>query len=173
MGGGTTKQVLYQVGRHGLSPRGRGNPSSSPRRSASQRSIPAWAGEPQNKFFTKSGGTVYPRVGGGTRHRLLAGQQVNGLSPRGRGNHKTSSLPSRAARSIPAWAGEPVIVSSPVSKSTVYPRVGGGTLRYPILDKLALGLSPRGRGNRALCVAPGGPQGSIPAWAGEPLNRSA
>ena len=50
---------------------------------------------------------VYPRVGGGT---VFCG----------------GPLPS-AVRSIPAWAGEPLLHRGFLLLNTVYPRVGGGT----------------------------------------------
>ena len=69
---------------------------------------------------------------------------------------------------IPAWAGEPSILWPPLSSGTVYPRVGGGTWVPTARLVVAIGLSPRGRGNLRLGpVLRLGP-GSIPAWAGEP-----
>ena len=68
-----------------------------------------------------------------------------GLSPRGRGNPHKKSKEFTLLWSIPAWAG--------------------GTGDLPILHSVAWGLSPRGRGNRALTC-----RGSIPAWAGEPTT---
>ena len=82
----------------GLSPRGRGNPSNGmmpmpyPRVGggtqlvySSDRSIPAWAGEPSSSTRPIFVGSVYPRVGGGTFDFQWL----------------------REAGSIPAWAGEP------------------------------------------------------------------
>ena len=51
----------------------------------------------------------------------------------------------------------------------VYPRVGGGTTMMLTKNQTPEGLSPRGRGNRAVCPPKGQCRGSIPAWAGEPL----
>ena len=111
---------------------------------------------------------VYPRVGGGTgchRHAYAIGR---GLSPRGRGNRACGCGWSNEQRSIPAWAGEPSRATSTTLGTTVYPRVGGGT-RWPLsADRRKAGLSPRGRGNRVQAQRPRPPEGSIPAWAGEP-----
>ena len=51
----------------------------------------------------------------------------SGLSPRGRGNLLASAGPAAFLRSIPAWAGEPVIDDRLSKEGEVYPRVGGGT----------------------------------------------
>ena len=50
--------------------------------------------------------------------------------------------------SIPACAGEPLSVVCLFPTFRVYPRVCGGTLIWQILVSLAMGLSPRVRGNR-------------------------
>ena len=70
----------------GLSPRGLGNPDRDDYEEDTDRSIPAWAGEPSNShnYFLPHG--VYPRVGGGTILELCGDDEVMGLSPRGRGN---------------------------------------------------------------------------------------
>ena len=92
----------------------------------------------------------------------------NGLSPRGRGNLRPRDYEMGGMGSIPAWAGEPA--SSPPSRGTsgVYPRVGGGTAGLAASNDAGQGLSPRGRGNRGRLGYLREPDGSIPAWAGEP-----
>ena len=49
----------------------------------------------------------------------------------------------------------------------VYPRVGGGNELERINERIAEGLSPRGRGKLTLIRASPLQCGSIPAWAGE------
>ena len=93
-----------------------------------------------------------------------------GLSPRGRGNQKCTRSHISSHRSIPAWAGEPRVLSYSAKISWVYPRVGGGTSDPDSTASPYGGLSPRGRGNpikQALKVAV---NGSIPAWAGETIG---
>ena len=91
----------------GLSPRGRGNQSIKALPSVLDRSIPAWAGEPDLAVAQYSRFKVYPRVGGGTAKRIAETQLDTGLSPRGRGNPHTGTPRRPLIRSIPAWAGEP------------------------------------------------------------------
>ena len=54
----------------------------------------------------------------------------------------------------------------------VYPRVGGETLRHKGVRTGFSGLSPRGRGNRGRPGRGDGAGGSIPAWAGKPIDAT-
>ena len=54
---------------------------------------------------------VYPRVGGGTHMWASFIVSIHGLSPRGRGNRPVLLGHGVRGRSIPAWTGEPLIVS--------------------------------------------------------------
>ena len=136
-------------------------------------SIPAWAGEPGTRSGPKRASTVYPRVGGGTTYQGGADDHVQGLSPRGRGNRQTACTRFRRNRSIPAWAGEPLVLYYRTDMKQVYPRVGGGTMNSWANSHCLWGLSPRGRGNRVDRYGPVLASGSIPAWAGEPPQPGA
>ena len=77
---------------------------------------------------------VYPRVCGGTRTAIRAGEgyvcggtRNKGLSPRVRGNLYPVPCCVPTLRSIPACAGEPVIIRPVIICDWVYPRVCGGT----------------------------------------------
>ena len=85
VGGGNG--ALYRIHSRalGLSPRGRGKPMSIRSRSASTRSIPAWAGETLGFRTMRITSGVYPRVGGGNLDDDLRAVAETGLSPRGRG----------------------------------------------------------------------------------------
>ena len=48
VGGGTIRGACFSSHRKGLSPRGRGNHPKDVENPYHKRSIPAWAGEPQN-----------------------------------------------------------------------------------------------------------------------------
>ena len=106
---------------------------------------------------------------GGTRPQGNDYAHLDGLSPRVRGNRKEETQRCTGYRSIPACAGEPWNVPSPLFCLAVYPRVCGGTLRYPFAGLPSSGLSPRVRGNRLTMSSYPSRDGSIPACAGEPL----
>ena len=71
--------------------------------------------------------------------------------------------------SIPAWAGEPFISCQGHVSFWVYPRVGGGAVFLDDGGKEVAGLSPRGRGSLPDFRQERRREGSIPAWAGEPV----
>ena len=91
----------------GLSPRVRGNQVPPGEVQPGRGSIPACAGEPATAAAMPFPSTVYPRVCGGTRPRLVLGAAYGGLSPRVRGNLMQSGVRVGYGRSIPACAGEP------------------------------------------------------------------
>ncbi|CAH2603741.1 conserved protein of unknown function [Rhodovastum atsumiense] len=171
VGGGAASADHADGVRTGPSPRGRGSPHRPGHDEATSRSIPAWAGEPPG---WRAGGHlqgVHPRVGGGacTFSGLLT--PLRGPSPRGRGSRQWRQRICLIQGSIPAWAGEPLSRSTPVSPTWVHPRVGGGApLRRAHGGRLR-GPSPRGRGSRSGVPWRGPGCGSIPAWAGEPCRR--
>ena len=152
----------------GLSPRVRGNRGSRCANVAGGGSIPASAGEPQALIKRDGDDRVYPRECGGTQAPTAARRSSQGLSPRVRGNRTSGSRGARLPGSIPASAGEPLVVPREAPQLGVYPRECGGTTSDLMRVLFGLGLSPRVRGNR-----PGPPVvlagvGSIPASAGEP-----
>ena len=166
--GGTTTPAGLAIPTCGLSPRVRGNPSSSIHASTRIRSIPACAGEPANAVRSSALWTVYPRVCGGTYQAQLRDLLASGLSPRVRGNHPTRRAGDCQVGSIPACAGEPWTITRSCRSRGVYPRVCGGTcLRYRLVDARQ-GLSPRVRGNPFQAGSRRSVGRSIPACAGEP-----
>ena len=160
--------MWFHSGPCGLSPRGRGNPIQINNSCKCDGSIPAWAGEPSFSKCSVQTLRVYPRVGGGTSQPNLSRSRGQGLSPRGRGNLPEADKVGDFIRSIPAWAGEPPLLSRVCSPGQVYPRVGGGTFVPVIVIPAPEGLSPRGRGNRVVPSFESEDFRSIPAWAGEP-----
>ena len=89
VGGGNARTPFQCRTLEGLSPRGRGKPCCSARKTPSARSIPAWAGETARKPSTNHSITVYPRVGGGNLTAGIVYLADKGLSPRGRGKLHT------------------------------------------------------------------------------------
>ena len=92
----------------GLSPRVRGNPRRSMNWPVEAGSIPACAGEPGPNPRVAYTSEVYPRVCGGTRQRRVDGLELEGLSPRVRGNQPLAVAVQAPVGSIPACAGEPL-----------------------------------------------------------------
>ena len=154
----------------GLSPRGRGNHFHTNNLRRRMRSIPAWAGQPWETVTRAIKRAVYPRVGGATAPPISPLGPRRGLSPRGRGNRGIFTIGADCYRSIPAWAGQPASDGEFGNQCTVYPRVGGATRCCYDDPSPCGGLSPRGRGNRIPLLVLVVRIGSIPAWAGQPVE---
>ena len=109
-----------------------------------------------------------------TLYQGVQEQWHQGLSPRVRGNQPHHVPGAVCLASIPACAGEPVSGMPTRVVIEVYPRVCGGTFPACLRQGLALGLSPRVRGNRQRAGKKGlsyvGCPWSIPACAGEPFK---
>jgi len=108
--GGTVHHVATGRAGTGLSPRVRGNrfvPSLTPLRKGS---IPACAGEPPRYERSTPRAWVYPRVCGGTIQPTAAAKYMSGLSPRVRGNPYPRRYRTGIRGSIPACAGEPIVI---------------------------------------------------------------
>ena len=71
---------------------------------------------------------AYPRAGGGTELGMTVLLDVEGLSPRGRGNLEDVGDLARGLGPIPARAGEPRAGESAPAPQWAYPRAGGGTV---------------------------------------------
>ena len=167
--GGTAVHSDIYVAVLGLSPPTRGNLILAIVAGVAARSIPAHAGEPplSDCGFVKS--AVYPRPRGGTPRTAWTRRWTKGLSPPTRGNRRRKPEPPPAERSIPAHAGEPLIIPMGVRGWGVYPRPRGGTRRSVPSSRHPFGLSPPTRGNLGRTIAQKRRGRSIPAHAGEPV----
>ena len=96
-----------------------------------------------------------------------------GPSPPTRGNLQRSFADHCFFGTIPAYAGEPsvVSVSSPMTRD--HPRLRGGTNGKTLDGGYATGPSPPTRGNQCYDRARRVIVGTIPAYAGEPYRRAA
>ena len=136
------------------------------------RSIPAYAGDP---VITPAGihrYPVYPRLRGGSARRAPSCECSHGLSPPTRGIHVTTLLFPIGFRSIPAYAGDPISYSRLASAGAVYPRLRGGSPPRGEVGACARGLSPPTRGIPPLRIQRRRKEGSIPAYAGDPLGNT-
>ena len=109
---------------------------------------------------------------GGTGITWTSHPDAVGLSPRVRGNLCKVVFYRDAQRSIPACTGEPHLAVATGPKTTVYPRVYGGTRINLALRSRYEGLSPRVRGNLGMGIRTALYKGSIPACTGEPGRPS-
>ena len=146
MCGGTAIGLSMVTSMRGLSPRVRGNQCILNDRVKCGGSIPACAGEPSARSGPSLFAPVYPRVCGGTSSTPYNSRWLVG-PPRVRGNRLKRMCTAVDHRSIPACAGEPMILKGKSPKCRVYPRVCGGTVRSSLGPFLFEGLSPRVRGN--------------------------
>ena len=171
--GGTASLRSCRLAFRGLSPPTRGNPRGGVFLDAVLGSIPAHAGEPGRSRRWGRSTTVYPRPRGGTTRNGAGLGASCGLSPPTRGNLRLPRAKGWLGRSIPAHAGEPRRVGTPISRRRVYPRPRGGTALTSPCVVAKCGLSPPTRGNPRLGQNRAGRPRSIPAHAGEPAPRPA
>ena len=94
-----------------------------------------------------------------------------GLSPRVRGNRRRRGGRRRHRGTIPACAGEPGPRNSDIYAKRDYPRVCGGTGAETAHPAARAGLSPRVLGNPTHDRRHPHSARTIPACAGEPLER--
>ena len=166
--GGTGWTRSSKAGNRGLSPHVRGNREVDNNRGSVMGSIPARAGEPDQRYGKSTSKRVYPRTCGGTKRPYQQDNRRSGLSPHVRGNHEELKRRPVKRRSIPARAGEPIGLLYPYCQHRVYPRTCGGTAQWSRGYLMGMGLSPHVRGNRHLPSFHFTRTGSIPARAGEP-----
>ena len=96
---------------------------------------------------------------------------ISGLSPHGRGKLGQVFRELVCRRSIPARAGETSGRIHHPLKRRVYPRTGGGNHNHPVSHIIISGLSPHGRGKPSASGYGSNRPRSIPARAGETLDR--
>ena len=159
-----TRQAL-----RGLSPRVRGNPPARRGKDGDPGSIPACTGKPLLGAPIQRGLGVYPRVYGETVVFAIAGDALEGLSPRVRGNQPLVLARLSWRRSIPACTGKPERPRYCQWRMPVYPRVYGETLPVARSPVAHAGLSPRVRGNLQETRRPRMGERSIPACTGKPI----
>ena len=166
--GGAPLVASCRASSWGLSPRMRGSLSSGSRTGLRMGSIPAHAGEPGPPDRPSGLGRVYPRACGGAGSGKTAACGSAGLSPRMRGSRPRPASPPPARGSIPAHAGEPLVLRCPPRIPAVYPRACGGAMLGRCRVEWYSGLSPRMRGSPVDVLLDFVDPGSIPAHAGEP-----
>ena len=144
--GGSRQRCQGCAGLSGLSPPTRGILPNPPLRRPQSRSIPAYAGDPKEANRLERQLEVYPRLRGGSRNRAYHHTAARGLSPPTRGIRLSRLRLCPPLRSIPAYAGDPVLASNQRLPITVYPRLRGGSCYLVVGELPADGLSPPTRG---------------------------
>ena len=171
MGGGYESGHIKCSTWGGLSPHGRGIPPGQRGEDQERGPIPAWAGDTASHRAWLAGRRAYPRMGGGYGIVRSAAVRRRGLSPHGRGIRFISSSKLGGLGPIPAWAGDTLGQAPPARGLRAYPRMGGGYAESPWISGEVWGLSPHGRGIRLVLDADAKPDGPIPAWAGDTVQR--
>ena len=154
----------------GLSPPTRGIRCQAAGWRDRRRSIPAYAGDPGRRGQGAVQGQVYPRLRGGSRGVMPLPELGMGLSPPTRGIPRPRSAPKGHARSIPAYAGDPLAPVFTISGARVYPRLRGGSPESVTREIYGSGLSPPTRGIHRWAVLIPLCYRSIPAYAGDPTK---
>ena len=125
--GGSTGRGTRTTSPHGLSPPTRGIPAGAIDGGGSDRSIPAYAGDPIPTQASRTPSTVYPRLRGGSQRGRYGVGSVLGLSPPTRGIRRYAAPRCRRSGSIPAYAGDPSCIGIVIASAEVYPRLRGGS----------------------------------------------
>ncbi len=130
----------------GLSPLARGTHRSITDVTASDRFIPAGAGNTIAYVDCASMATVYPRWRGEHRGRVQPFSVRPGLSPLPRGTQQAENRKMSHARFIHAAAGNTALRSAHLTHQSVYPRCRGEHNRYRKVIRSQNGLPPLARG---------------------------
>ena len=166
---GATADRYYATALHeGLSPRVRGNLYVARANVVRFGPIPACAGQPSASLIRTSLSRAYPRVCGATDEGQRLLHDLQGLSPRVRGNQLRHCPAPSVNGPIPACAGQPWVNWDSMLGLGAYPRVCGATKEILCSQRLVMGLSPRVRGNRPWKSSRTRRAGPIPACAGQP-----
>ena len=130
----------------GLSPLARGTPVFANLWTIAIRFIPAGAGNTKCWWALMPQTQVYPRWRGEHIYQNISFYSHGGLSPLARGTRIKHGLTRRAARFIPAGAGNTIKKLFCVSFRSVYPRWRGEHFYSVNNRSLIVGLSPLARG---------------------------
>ena len=115
---------------------------------------------------------VYPRLRGGSPPDSVFLSTCTGLSPPTRGIRQNAFCWRIRSGSIPAYAGDPSVISAPPVMLMVYPRLRGGSPVLRLLSGQSHGLSPPTRGIPLRLRRERLALRSIPAYAGDPRQKA-
>ncbi len=155
----------------GLSPLARGTPVFANLWTIAIRFIPAGAGNTTSGCRRSAWSPVYPRWRGEHCMALASSLTDAGLSPLARGTRIKHGLTRRAARFIPAGAGNTPRLFKRGRRGSVYPRWRGEHDRLRHLAVADQGLSPLARGTPRQKVNAAKNERFIPAGAGNTIKK--
>ncbi len=158
--------VSVNAANTGLSPLARGTLHGFGFLFDGRRFIPAGAGNTYIRAKNKATATVYPRWRGEHIYQNISFYSHGGLSPLARGTRIKHGLTRRAARFIPAGAGNTPRLFKRGRRGSVYPRWRGEHHKETILRFVQVGLSPLARGTLLQCQQSFPDCRFIPAGAG-------
>ncbi len=163
-GGGCGRAVAAE----GPSPHTRGSPRGSGTQRRPRGSIPAYAGQPTCRPRAAGSARVHPRIRGAAAAQRVEQIARVGPSPHTRGSHVVATFARLPEGSIPAYAGQPWSRASRRTHGRVHPRIRGAAGICSVAEKPPMGPSPHTRGSRVRAATASAPDGSIPAYAGQP-----
>ena len=143
------EQVIHHVQRRsasGSSPRTRGTGDALFEVRASDRFIPAHAGNRCSQAWKPLPHAVHPRARGEQVSAVRLRISSSGSSPRTRGTDKHDHSPYHADRFIPAHAGNRIDSGAALEGRPVHPRARGEQAMTTAPYSISRGSSPRTRG---------------------------
>ncbi len=156
----------------GSSPPTRGTLFTNPFNTASPRFIPAHAVNTSIRYWPRLSATVHPRPRGEHLKPAAGRRRIFGSSPPTRGTRMRNVVGLRAARFIPAHAGNTSACSSLTVSHAVHPRPRGEHDVVFSPETIASGSSPPTRGTPAPAPMPTHSTRFIPAHAGNTLGTA-
>ena len=164
--------VMESFGGEGSSPRMRGKPLTNSYAKATERIIPAHAGQTGTARLWFYLSSDHPRACGANPRSLASIVHPSGSSPRMRGKHTALFSLVLCVRIIPAHAGQTSCRARPPAPRADHPRACGANLSVMVSCPSDRGSSPRMRGKRSgVDVSLSGDR-IIPAHAGQTWRNS-
>ena len=154
------------VVRSGSSPHTRGTPQIPHRLTPSTRFIPAYAGNTSTRVHSVVVQPVHPRIRGEHRALLSSTAHNLGSSPHTRGTLLERLHVPITQRFIPAYAGNTLLIRSPLYSWPVHPRIRGEHKIDGYGLSQSNGSSPHTRGTLPLMICAITYSRFIPAYAG-------
>ena len=155
----------------GSSPRVRGEPLPRQGRGPALRIIPACAGRTHGHTLPEEQPSDHPRVCVANGYDAYPGIEVDGSSPRVRGERKSGLVGISFLRIIPACAGRTSPTTSTAKAAADHPRVCGANPERGRRRQQGDGSSPRVRGKRPTTTRKELRVRIIPACAGQTNMR--